>query len=694
MRYRFADYTLIPAVLQLTKSGESVDVPKRVFECICYLIEHRQRAIGRDELIRVLWARDNVSDNQLAQVVRAARHVLDDDGAAQRLIRTVSGLGYHWVGDVTQVADPVVAAQAQAMEKAVEAPSPALANAAGAAPEALPPLERQAAALISEPRTATIVWHRGHKLLALVALVLTLVVVASIGWQLREAEPAAVTVHSAAATAMDPLARLEDALWRGSYEEVREGLATLPADLADSPDARLLDIRLDMERGRFDRAAQKLSLQKTRAKAAADHVWQAKLLTSESDLSAVTEKWGQDVLVPAEQAITLLDSAGDAVSPQVMGHALIARGNAFLINSQFEPATYDLIRARDMLEKIGDMRRAATARRLLAHTWLRMGRLTDALEEMLQVASTAQQSSNSAVELVSRNTATKIQIELLRSDEALINSQRNVLLSKTMPDSVRRVAAMQLRALVLTGSGRLREAGSLLEEVEATSNARGSPAVFAVYQLASGRPEQALVDAADGFAKYNASDKLNLILENKEGALLLWMIAAQDLAANGKAMPVPSLTQRKALEQPESGIGHIARGRWLWSQGQSREAEVYFRLSLAEARQRSRPFHMLLAGEPLIELLLQRGDTTAAAQVLAVLRAHDPDRMDKDYRANLLGLRVALALGEKADIVLAYQRTVALAGERTLPAQVLVAYEAGLRSPGDRKGAQNSASRF
>ena len=223
---------------------------------------------------------------------------------------------------------------------------------------------------------------------------------------------------------------------------------------------------------------------------------------------------------------------------------------------------------------------------------------------------------------------------------------------------------------------------------------RYSSIVPATYHLASGHAEQALAAAAEAaaFSRYDTNDKLNL--ESKEGALLLWMVAAQDLEANGKAMPIPSPAQLEALQQPKSDIGHIARGRWLWTQGKSKDAQTQLRLALAQSRQNGHPSTMLRSSEALIELLLQRGDRAAAEQVLAELRAHDPERLGRDYRANLLGLRVALALGQRHGIEAAYQRTAALAGERTLPAQVLVMYRANRRSVEERKHREHTASRF
>ncbi len=690
MQYRWDDFSLDRAGALLTRNGHQVDVSRKVLDCISHLIEHRDRVVGYDELSRRVWGHDNVTHHQLSQVILAARRALGDDGQAQRLIRTLPGLGYRWAGVLCEIADAGTTPQKQAPDR----PAPTQVDAAKPVPEASPPLQAQAAAPISEPQVTDTAWLRNDKLRALAALALTLVAASFIGWQLRKAEPTAATAQPAAATAVDPLARLEEALWRGKYEEVREGLASLPPAVADSPAARLLDIRLDIDRGRFDRAAQKLALQQARFRAADDPVWQAKLFATQAFLNGSAGRPGPEVLAPAQSAVKLLESAGHAASPRAMGEALSARGYGLMKTGRFESAEHDLVRARTLLAKAGDIHGAIDAADTLARVEMRMGRWKDALALMIEIADDSRQSGRPVQEIYARNAATKIQVDLLRWDDALASSDRSMALLRGVPDSERRTRVVQLRALVLTGMGRLREAASLIEEGEAMRDDRYSPIIPATYHLASGHAEQALAAAAEAaaFSRYDTNDKLNL--ESKEGALLLWMIAAQDLAANGKAMPIPSPARLGALQQPESDIGHIAHGRWLWVQGKSQDAEAEFRLALAQSRQKGHLSTMLRSSEALIELLLQRGDRAAAEQVLAELRAHDPERLGRDYRANLLGLRVALALGQRPAIETAYQRTAAIAGERTLPAHVLVAYRASKRSLEQRKHREHTTSRF
>ena len=71
------------------------------FDCLVYLIEHRQRPVGKDELIAAVWGRVDVSDNLLAQTMVRLRRLCGDAGNEQRCIRTIPRVGYRWMVDTT-----------------------------------------------------------------------------------------------------------------------------------------------------------------------------------------------------------------------------------------------------------------------------------------------------------------------------------------------------------------------------------------------------------------------------------------------------------------------------------------------------------------------------------------------------------------------------------------------------------------
>lgn len=101
VRYRFRDFTLDPAGRELLRDGELVTLPSRSLDCLIYLIQHRDRAVGRDELISAVWGRVDIADGLLAQTILRLRRGLGDSGS-EGAIRTVARFGYRWVEDTVE----------------------------------------------------------------------------------------------------------------------------------------------------------------------------------------------------------------------------------------------------------------------------------------------------------------------------------------------------------------------------------------------------------------------------------------------------------------------------------------------------------------------------------------------------------------------------------------------------------------
>ena len=108
--YRFGDFRLAPAARELWLDEQLVALPPKSLDCLIYLVEHRERAVGRDELISAVWGRTAVSDDVLAQTLLRARRAVNDTGNDQRAIRTVPRFGYRWILPVEEL----VAARSQA----------------------------------------------------------------------------------------------------------------------------------------------------------------------------------------------------------------------------------------------------------------------------------------------------------------------------------------------------------------------------------------------------------------------------------------------------------------------------------------------------------------------------------------------------------------------------------------------------
>lgn len=97
------DFELDVDQYDLRRSGEQVRVEPQVFDVLVYLVEHRERVVPRTELLDEIWGDRFVSDSALSSRIKAARQALDDDGSAQRMIRTVHGRGFQFVGRVTEM---------------------------------------------------------------------------------------------------------------------------------------------------------------------------------------------------------------------------------------------------------------------------------------------------------------------------------------------------------------------------------------------------------------------------------------------------------------------------------------------------------------------------------------------------------------------------------------------------------------
>lgn len=102
--YRFGDFRLAPAARELWLDTQLVALPPKSLDCLIYLVEHRERAVGRDELISAVWGRTAVSDDVLAQTLLRARRAVGDTGNDQRAIRTVPRFGYRWILPVDELA--------------------------------------------------------------------------------------------------------------------------------------------------------------------------------------------------------------------------------------------------------------------------------------------------------------------------------------------------------------------------------------------------------------------------------------------------------------------------------------------------------------------------------------------------------------------------------------------------------------
>lgn len=98
MRFAFDDHVLDCDRRELRRAGTQVAVEPQVFDLLAHLIRNRDRVVGKDELLEVVWGGRIVSESTLFTRINAARAAIGDNGERQELIRTVPRKGLRFVG--------------------------------------------------------------------------------------------------------------------------------------------------------------------------------------------------------------------------------------------------------------------------------------------------------------------------------------------------------------------------------------------------------------------------------------------------------------------------------------------------------------------------------------------------------------------------------------------------------------------
>jgi TolB-like protein len=90
---------------ELRRGTELIDLEPKVFDLLAFLVQNRDRVVSKDDLLREVWGGRIVSESAITTRINAVRRALGDDGTAQRLVRTFTGKGIRFVGEVTEMSD-------------------------------------------------------------------------------------------------------------------------------------------------------------------------------------------------------------------------------------------------------------------------------------------------------------------------------------------------------------------------------------------------------------------------------------------------------------------------------------------------------------------------------------------------------------------------------------------------------------
>ncbi|HSU18879.1 MAG TPA: winged helix-turn-helix domain-containing protein [Acidobacteriaceae bacterium] len=98
----FGAYSINPVTGELRKDGLPVHLPRQASQLLLLLLEDPGRIRSRDELKRILWAGEAYGDfdHGLNKSVYSLRAALGDLARSPRLIETLNGQGYRFIGTI------------------------------------------------------------------------------------------------------------------------------------------------------------------------------------------------------------------------------------------------------------------------------------------------------------------------------------------------------------------------------------------------------------------------------------------------------------------------------------------------------------------------------------------------------------------------------------------------------------------
>ncbi|MFV2102333.1 alpha/beta fold hydrolase [Micromonospora sp. LOL_024] len=127
--FRFESFDLDVVRGRLSREDQQIHVEPRALALLCHLVKNRDRVVTKAELLDTVWRGRFVTEAALTTALRTARRAVGDDGAQQRLIRTLQRRGYQFVAPMT----PVPATAPAGSDPVVSVPGPAVRSRASGA---------------------------------------------------------------------------------------------------------------------------------------------------------------------------------------------------------------------------------------------------------------------------------------------------------------------------------------------------------------------------------------------------------------------------------------------------------------------------------------------------------------------------------------------------------------------------------
>jgi TolB-like protein/DNA-binding winged helix-turn-helix (wHTH) protein/Tfp pilus assembly protein PilF len=314
--YRFGAFTLDPGRRAVLRDGAPITVTPKAFDILLYLVQHPNRVVSKQDLMKAVWPDTIVEDANLTVNMSLLRKALgdrDDD----RLIVTVARQGYQLAATVRT--EPAV-------EAVVAAPIPDQ-----------PPLLRRVAPFAG------------------LAVVLVLVAV-SMGWKrLRSERTASETAPEPVRLAVLPFENLtgdtaRNYLADGLTDELITHLARLQPDRL-SVIARRSVMQYEHDDTRLDQIGRDLSVRYAIESSLRQSANRVRVSVRLVQIDNQRELWASDFDYGPQDALLIEDSVAAAVASAVRLHVSPAERARMASTASADPgAVDDVMRGRELYE--------------------------------------------------------------------------------------------------------------------------------------------------------------------------------------------------------------------------------------------------------------------------------------------------------------------------------------------------------
>ncbi|MFO0689577.1 MAG: AAA family ATPase [Myxococcota bacterium] len=98
---RFAEFRVDLEQMRLYREDTKVPIGRKTLDVLLLLIENRNRIVTRDLLHRYIWSSERISPSTIPMCITEIRKALGEDARAPRLVASVKGRGYKFIGEVT-----------------------------------------------------------------------------------------------------------------------------------------------------------------------------------------------------------------------------------------------------------------------------------------------------------------------------------------------------------------------------------------------------------------------------------------------------------------------------------------------------------------------------------------------------------------------------------------------------------------